>query len=112
MPRPSGSPAPPSHANPADAPIRQAVNIPNKAPDVPAGSLAGSNVTALLQSIGIESSEIDAVHSYPPATVRQLIARSPRHVTVGNTSKQIQAALALCRQYSSECQISMFSDEV
>jgi formylglycine-generating enzyme required for sulfatase activity len=30
---------------------------------------------------------------------------------VGNTQKEIQAALALCRQYSSECQISMFSDE-
>ena len=109
-PQPQPQPQPP--AKPVDAPIRQAVNIPNKAPDVPAGSLAGSSVTALLQSIGIESGEIDAVHSYQPATVRQLIARSPRHVTVGNTPKQIQAALALCRQYSSECQLSMFSDEV
>lgn len=99
-------------AKPVDAPIRQAVNIPNKAPEVAAGSLAGSSVTALLQTIGIESSEVDSAHNYPPAAVRQLVAHSPRHVTVGNTPKQIQAALSLCRQYSSECQLSMFSDEV
>ncbi|HEX3951667.1 MAG TPA: caspase family protein [Steroidobacteraceae bacterium] len=99
-------------AKPAAAPIRQAVNIPNKAPDASAGSLAGSSVSALLQTVGIEFSEIDAAHSYPPAPVRQLLARSPRHVTVGNMPKQIQSALSLCRQYSSSCQLSMFSDEV
>jgi uncharacterized caspase-like protein/formylglycine-generating enzyme required for sulfatase activity len=98
-------------AKPAAAPIRQAVNIP-KAPDASAGSLAGSSVSALLQTVGIEFSEIDAAHSYPPAPVRQLLAHSPRHVTVGNMPKQIQSALSLCRQYSSSCQLSMFSDEV
>ncbi|MDP9010886.1 MAG: caspase family protein [Pseudomonadota bacterium] len=92
-------------------PIRQAANIPNKAPDTPAGSITGASATAMLQSIGIQGSDIDASGSYPPATIRQLVARTPRHVTVGNTQKQIQAALNMCRQYSSDCALSTFSDE-
>jgi formylglycine-generating enzyme required for sulfatase activity len=109
---PDSSPKPADASpKPADAPIRQAMNIPNKAPDVPVGSISGSSATAVFQTIGIQSSDIDATHSYPQSTIHQLVAHSPRHVTVGNTQKEIQAALALCRQYSSECQISMFSDE-
>jgi formylglycine-generating enzyme required for sulfatase activity len=103
--------APDSAAKPPEAPTRLAVNIPNKAPDVPVGSISGSSVAAMLQSIGVQNSDIDSTHSYPQATIHQLVAHSPRHVTVGNTQKEIQAALALCRQYSSDCQISMFSDE-
>jgi formylglycine-generating enzyme required for sulfatase activity len=97
---------------PADAPIRQAVNIPNRVADVPAGSITGASAIAVFQSIGIQNSDIDVSHAYPPAPIRQMVARSPRHVTVGNTQKQIQAALALCRQYASDCQLSTFSDEV
>jgi formylglycine-generating enzyme required for sulfatase activity len=107
----TNKPAPEASPKPADPPIRQAMNIPNKAPDVPVGSISGSSAVAVFQSIGIRSSDIDASHSYPPSTIHQLVAHSPRHVTVGNTQKEIQAALALCRQYSAECQISMFSDE-
>jgi formylglycine-generating enzyme required for sulfatase activity len=103
--------APEPSAKPVDAPIRQAMNIPNKAPEVPAGSISGNSAVAVLQSIGIQNGDIDASHSYPQSSIRQLVAHSPRHVTVGNTQKEIQAALALCRQYSSDCQISMFSDE-
>jgi uncharacterized caspase-like protein/formylglycine-generating enzyme required for sulfatase activity len=97
---------------PADAPIRQAANIPNRVADTPSGSITGASAIAVFQSIGIQANDIDASHAYPPAPIHQLVARSPRHVTVGNTQKQIQAALALCRQYSSDCQLSTFSDEV
>jgi formylglycine-generating enzyme required for sulfatase activity len=103
--------APEPAAKAVDAPIRQAVNIPYRPPDIPAGSISGTSVAAVFQSIGIQSSDIDASHSYPPSTIHQLVAHSPRHITVGNTQKEIQAALALCRQYSSDCEISMFSDE-
>jgi len=103
--------APDASAKP-DAATRLAVNIPNRAPDIPVGSISGTSAAAVFQSIGVQSSDIDTTHSYPPSTIHQLVAHSPRHVTVGNTQKEIQAALALCRQYSSDCQISMFSDEV
>jgi uncharacterized caspase-like protein len=107
----SNKETPDAASKPADAPIRQAVNIPNQAADTPAGSIAGSSAAALLQSIGVQSGEVDALHTYPQATIHQVVARTPRHVTVGNSQKQIQSALALCRQYSSDCQLSMFSDE-
>jgi formylglycine-generating enzyme required for sulfatase activity len=108
----SNKATPDTAGKPADASIRQAANIPNKAAETPAGSIAGGSAAALLQSIGVQVSEIDASRAYPQATVHQFVARSPRHVTVGNSQKQIQAALALCRQYSSDCQLSTFSDEV
>jgi uncharacterized caspase-like protein/formylglycine-generating enzyme required for sulfatase activity len=124
----SSNKATPDAANkPADAPIRQAANIPGSNPpsninpgntnagkfaDLPAGSIAGSSATALLQSLGVQGGDVDASRTYPPAAIHKLVARSPRRVTVGNTQKQIQAALTLCRQYASDCQLSTFSDEV
>jgi formylglycine-generating enzyme required for sulfatase activity len=107
----TAKPAPDSSAKPTDAPVRLAVNIPNRAPDTPVGSISGTSAAAVFQSIGIQTNDIDATQSYPPSTIHQLVAHSPRRVTVGNTQKEIQAALALCRQYSSDCQISMFNDE-
>jgi uncharacterized caspase-like protein/formylglycine-generating enzyme required for sulfatase activity len=107
----SNKATPDAAGKPADTPIRQASTMPNQVIDTPAGSIAGTSAAALLQSIGVQSGEVDALHAYPQATIHQVVARAPRHVTVGNSQKQIQAALALCRQYSSECQLSMFSDE-
>lgn len=106
--------APPdATANPATAPIRPAANIPNKAPEAQAaGSLSGNRAAAVFQTLGIQPSDLDASRSYPPATIRRWVAQNPRHVTVGNTQKQIQSALTLCRQYSSDCQLSMFNDEI
>ena len=90
-----------------------AANIPGKSAEaIPAGSIAGASVAALFQTLGLQVGEFDGARSYAPATVRQWIAKSPRHVTVGNTQKQIQAAVSLCRQYSSSCELSMFSDEI
>jgi formylglycine-generating enzyme required for sulfatase activity len=112
----SNKATPPVSSRPADSPIRQAASIPNRTAESPAASIAGAitgaSATALFLTIGVQASDIDASQTYPPATVRQLVARSPRHVTVGNNQKQIQAAVAMCRQYSSDCQLSMFSDEV
>jgi formylglycine-generating enzyme required for sulfatase activity len=118
----SNKAAPDATNQPADAPIRQAANIPNSNPpsnstpnksaDIPAGSIAGTSAMALLQSLGVQAGDVDVSRAYPQAAIHKLVARSPRHVTVGNSQKQIQAALTLCRQYSSDCQLSMFSDEV
>jgi formylglycine-generating enzyme required for sulfatase activity len=109
-----GSKTPPeTSANQPQAPARVALNIPSKAAEaIPAGSISGATIAATFQTMGIQVGELDAARSYAPATIRQWIAKSPRHVTVGNTQKQIQAALALCRQYSSACELSMFSDEI
>jgi uncharacterized caspase-like protein/formylglycine-generating enzyme required for sulfatase activity len=104
--------APETAAAPPQAPTRVAANIPSKsAESIPAGSISGAAIAAVLQTMGIQVGELDPSRSYSPATVRQWIAKSPRHITVGNSPKQIQAALALCRQYSPSCELSMFSDE-
>jgi formylglycine-generating enzyme required for sulfatase activity len=78
----------------------------------PTGALmAGTRAVPLLQSLGIEVAEIDAAHSYPQSTIRQLIDATPRRVTLGSTPEQIRAAFTLCRQYSSGCQPSWYGDE-
>jgi formylglycine-generating enzyme required for sulfatase activity len=78
----------------------------------PSGPLvAGARAVPLLQSLGIQVSEIDAAHNYPQSTIRQLIGATPRRVTLGSTPEQIRAAFTLCRQYSSRCQLSWYSDE-
>ena len=81
---------------------------------VPAGSgplLAGSRALPLLRSLGIESNDIDAAHSYRESALRALIAGMPRRVTLGSTPDQIKSAFALCRQYSAACQLSWYGDE-
>jgi formylglycine-generating enzyme required for sulfatase activity len=82
------------------------------APPLPAGpSISGARALALLDSLGIQTSEIDSGHNYPLATIRHLIESAPRQVTLGSTTEQIRAALALCKQYSSACQLSWYGDE-
>jgi formylglycine-generating enzyme required for sulfatase activity len=78
---------------------------------VPVGSVPGARALPLLQSLGITSGDMDAAQNYPQAAVRQLLERSPRRVTVGNSNKQIQAALSLCQRHSAKCSLEMFSDE-
>jgi formylglycine-generating enzyme required for sulfatase activity len=65
----------------------------------------------LLQSLGIQVSQIDAAHEYPQAAIRRLIDATPRQVTLGSTPEQIKSAFALCRQYSTECRVSWYDDE-
>jgi formylglycine-generating enzyme required for sulfatase activity len=79
---------------------------------VPVGSVPGARALPLLQSLGIANGDMDPNQNYPQAAVRQLLEHSPRRVTVGNSAKQIQAALSLCQRHStSPCKLEMFSDE-
>jgi formylglycine-generating enzyme required for sulfatase activity len=88
----------------AAVPIGPAVNA--------SGSLlSGARAVPLLQSLGIQASDIDGGHNYPETAIRQLIEGTPRRVTLGSTPEQIRAAFALCRQYSSACQLSWYGDE-
>jgi uncharacterized caspase-like protein/formylglycine-generating enzyme required for sulfatase activity len=73
--------------------------------------LSGARAVPLLQSLGIPANDIDGTHDYPETAIRQLIEGTPRRVTLGSTPEQIRAAFALCRQYSSACQLSWYGDE-
>jgi formylglycine-generating enzyme required for sulfatase activity len=73
--------------------------------------LSGARALTLLQSLGIPVAEIDGAHNYPETAIRQLIEGTPRRVTLGSTPDQIRAAFALCKQYSSACQLSWYGDE-
>jgi formylglycine-generating enzyme required for sulfatase activity len=73
--------------------------------------LASARAVPLLQSLGIPANDIDGAHNYPETAIRQLIEGTPRRVTLGSTPEQIRAAFALCRQYSSACQLSWYGDE-
>jgi formylglycine-generating enzyme required for sulfatase activity len=105
----------PSDAKPVASPApAAAVQSKPKPPPVaaPTGPLmAGTRAVPLLQSLGIEGSEIDAAHNYPQSAIRQLIDATPRRVTLGSTPEQIRAAFTLCKQYSAACQLSWYGDE-
>jgi formylglycine-generating enzyme required for sulfatase activity len=73
--------------------------------------LSGARAVPLLQSLGVPVAEIDGSHNYPETAIRQLIEGTPRRVTLGSTPEQIRAAFALCKQYSSACQLSWYGDE-
>jgi formylglycine-generating enzyme required for sulfatase activity len=79
---------------------------------VPVGAVPGARALPLLQSLGIANGDMDPNQNYPQAAVRQLLEHSARRVTVGNSAKQIQAALSLCQKHTtSPCKLEMFSDE-
>ena len=82
-----------------------------QAAGAPGASIPGARALTLFGSLGIQASDVDAGRTYPQATIRHLIESAPRHVTLGSTPEQIRAALALCRQYSSDCQLSWYGDE-
>ncbi len=76
-----------------------------------AGMLAGAKVVPVFQSLGV-TADVDAAHSYAPATIRQWIATAPRRVTLGSTPEQIRSAFAMCRGYSSACRLDWYADEL
>ena len=112
-------------SNPAAAPMVAAAPAVTAAPAAPAPAkpsprpsvdvagplMAGARAVPLLQSLGIQDSQIDAGHDYPQSAIRQLIDATPRQVTLGSTPEQIHAAFTLCRQYSAACQMSWYGDE-
>jgi formylglycine-generating enzyme required for sulfatase activity len=61
--------------------------------------------------LGIPTAGIDPKTPYPEARARELIETSPRRVITGSTPEQIQLALTLCRQYSSDCEPGWYADE-
>jgi len=106
---PTADPATAANDKPAHIPMP----IPTPTPVLaPAGPLmAGARAVPLLQSLGIEVSQLDTAHDYPQSAIRQLIDTTPRQVSLGSTPEQIRAAFTLCRQYSSACQLSWYGDE-
>jgi serine/threonine protein kinase len=74
-------------------------------------SIPGERALALLQILGVAPNGLDAHGTYSESHLRQLIATSPRQVTLGSTPEQMRAAFALCRQYSSGCEASWYTDE-
>jgi formylglycine-generating enzyme required for sulfatase activity len=94
-----------------DTSVKLEPTAPSKPPAEAGPPVSGAHAVALLQSLGIQATAIDAAHNYPQATIRQLIESAPRHVTLGSTPEQIRAAFTLCSQYSSSCQPSWYDDE-
>ena len=82
---------------------------PGAAPTGP--MVAGFRAASMLQSLGVQTTEVDTAHSYPLAVVRELVKTAPRRVTVGSTPEQIRAAFAMCRSYSAACQLDWYADE-
>ncbi len=83
----------------------------NRAAAAAGAMLSGARAAPLLQSLGIPANDIDGTHSYPESAIRQLIEGTPRRVTLGSTPEQIRSAFALCKRYSSACQLSWYGDE-
>ena len=79
---------------------------------VPTGPMiAGPRAVSMLQSLGVQATEVDGTRSYPVAVVRQLIKTAPRRATLGSTPEQIRAAFSMCRSYSGACQLEWYADE-
>jgi formylglycine-generating enzyme required for sulfatase activity len=78
---------------------------------VPVGSVPGSRALPVLKLLGLASGDMDVSQNYSQVKVRELLERGTRHVSVGNSPRQIHSALVLCLQYSNNCSESMFSDE-
>ncbi|MGA2564358.1 MAG: caspase family protein [Steroidobacteraceae bacterium] len=74
-------------------------------------TISGANVLALLNTLGIQTQDIDAGGRYSPAAVRALLETSARSVSLGSTHEELQAAVALCRQYSAHCDPTEYEDE-
>ncbi len=76
-------------------------------------TIAGARAVPVFKTLGIQVSDIEAGGSYPVASIRALVEKSPRLVTLGNTPQQMQAAFAMCQKYSPlPCKVSDFSDEI
>jgi len=77
----------------------------------PGALIAGGRALALLQTLGVTAPQVKPDGRYSRADLGRIIESSPRHVTLGSTPEQIDAALALCRHYSSSCEPGWYEDE-
>jgi uncharacterized caspase-like protein/formylglycine-generating enzyme required for sulfatase activity len=73
--------------------------------------VAGAKALALFNTLGIEAQGIEASQSYPRDSIRRLLETAPRRVMLGSTPAQLQAALLLCRQYSTDCDPSWYGND-
>ena len=90
-----------------------AAGTPNTSLAMAAATISGARALPIFKSLGITVDDIAAGNSYPSASIRSLIERNPRHVTLGNAPQQMQAAFAMCQKYSATaCRVSDFSDEI
>ncbi len=100
-----------AHASPAAAP--PAAHAPSISVASAGASIAGARAMPVFKTLGIQVDDVDAGNSYPAASIRALIEKNPRHVTLGDTPQQMQAAFAMCQKYSPlPCKVSDFSDEI
>jgi serine/threonine protein kinase len=83
---------------------------PNRA-NTTAATVSAEKAAALLQLLGLPASQVPPSDPYPASQLRMLIETSPRRVALGSSPEQIQAALSLCQQYSSGCQLSWYAEE-
>ena len=75
-------------------------------------TVSGARALPLLASLGIQVPDLVEADNYPPAGIRQYIEKNTRHVTLGSSQKQIQAALGMCQRYSAvACKLAWYSDE-
>jgi formylglycine-generating enzyme required for sulfatase activity len=88
---------------------RFGTHMPDKAPprEVPP-AVSG---LALATFLGMPTNSFQAGSQHSPAEILSLVATSVRRVQLGSTESEIEAALALCRQYSQKCDRSWFDDE-
>jgi hypothetical protein len=102
--------APVPAAGPTATPAVQPANVSLA---LAGASIAAARAMPVFKTLGIEVADIDAGNSYPAASIRAFIEKSPRHVTLGDTPQQMQAAFAMCQKYSPlPCKVSDFSDEI
>ena len=110
---PPPKPAPSPAAAIVQAPAAAQAPPPSTSLAMAAATISGARALPVFKTLGITVDDIAADNSYPPASIRSLIERNPRHVTLGNAPQQMQAAFAMCQKYSATaCRVSDFSDEI
>ncbi len=80
----------------------------------PAGGrrlISTAKALALFRLLGIDAPPTAGRVELDAAAVLELLSTAPRHVVLGSSPEQIDAALALCRQYATDCQREWFTDE-
>jgi formylglycine-generating enzyme required for sulfatase activity len=85
--------------------------IAQTSPPTVAGAEPGNKVAALYGLLGISGPKVVANHDYPRAEVAATVRTAPRHIALGSTPVQIQAAFDLCRHYVGECPLGIYADE-
>jgi formylglycine-generating enzyme required for sulfatase activity len=103
---PASPRVPPTNTLVANAPVA-APPVVDSGPPVPA-----ARALQLLERLGVTPTGLaNGTATYPRSAVRQLLQTAPRHVRLGSTPEQIEAAFELCQQHSPDCERSWYSDE-